>query len=272
MNEELKKVVDALPVIKQIVDDISYITVMDRDGIIQGYAIPDGEKPMLEIGKKVDDPSGAFDEVIRTGKRKFNYLPKEVMGMDFEGVLAPIKDKGSVVGVIIYTHSAEQKEYARDLTEDFKKSVSEISEAVTNVAGSFEDIFKMLKAMNERTTVVEGDVHNATKVMDIIRSNASRSNILALNASIEAARSGEAGRGFAVVASQMSKLSNDSGKSAKEISAALLNVSNHLESIITSIQDTNVVAEGYLESINFGKSKLEHTENLAVELKKLFEK
>lgn len=70
----------------------------------------------------------------------------------------------------------------------------------------------------------------------------------------------------------MSKLSNDSGKSAKEISAALLNVSNHLESIITSIQDTNVVAEGYLESINDVKSKLEHTENLAVELKKLFEK
>ena len=64
MNEELKKVVDALPVIKQIVDDISYITVMDRDGIIQGYAIPDGEKPMMEIGKKFDDPSGAFDEVI----------------------------------------------------------------------------------------------------------------------------------------------------------------------------------------------------------------
>ena len=36
MNQELKKIIDALPVIKQIVDEISYITVIDQNGIIQG--------------------------------------------------------------------------------------------------------------------------------------------------------------------------------------------------------------------------------------------
>ena len=272
MNEEVKKIVDALPVIRQIVDDGAYITVMDEDSIVQGYVIPDGEKPELEIGTKFHDPSGAFDEVIKTGKRKYNYLPKEVMGIAFGGVLAPIKDKGKVVGVIIYTHSVESEEQARDLTAEFKNSVSEISQAISNVADNFEEIFKMLKGMNERTTEIEGDVGKATDVVGRIRSNASHSNILALNASIEAARSGDAGRGFAVVATEMGNLSNDSGSSAKEIDTALSIISSHLEDIITFIQDTNVVAEGYLSSITDVKSKLEQTEALATELQKLIEK
>lgn len=272
MNEEIKKVVDSLPIIRQILDDKSYITVMDTDGIIQGYSIPDGEKPQMKIGTVFHDPSGGFEEVLRTGKRKFNYLPKEVMGTAFEGVLAPIKDDGRVVGVIIYTHSAEDKEQAHDITVEFKNSVVEISQAVANVADSFDELFKMLNSMGESANEVEGDVARAAGIVRTIRSNASRSNILALNASIEAARSGDVGRGFSVVASEMGKLSNSSGNSAKEIDAALSVVSNHLEGIIKSIQDTNEVAEGYLSSITAAKSKLEKTEALADQLKKMIEK
>ena len=269
MNQELKKVIDVLPVIRQIVDDVSYITVMDSKGIVQGYAIPEGEKPEMEIGTSFQDPSGCFDEVVRTGKRKFNYLPKEVMGEAFEGVLVPVMDQGQVVGVLTYTHSADEKEQARDMTGEFRQSIAEISTAITNVSDSFTQVFDMLKNMNERTNEIDGDVSKVTRVVDRVKDNAARSNILALNASIEAARSGEAGRGFAVVATEMGKLSNDSGNSAKEIDVALKVVSEHLEAIIDYIQNTNVVAEGYLNSINDMKSKLENTEMLASELQKL---
>lgn len=269
MNQEVKKVVDSLPVIRQILDNKSYITVMDNEGIVQGYIIPDGERPQMEIGTRFQDPSGGFDEVIRTGKRKYNYLPKEVMGTAFEGVLVPIKDQGKVVGVLIYTHSADDKEHARDLTIEFGQSISEISSAITNVADNFAEMFEMLKGMNDRTTEIEGDVAKAAKVVERVRSNASHSNILALNASIEAARSGEAGRGFAVVATEMGKLSNDSGSSAREIDAVLSNVSAHLGTMVASIQNTNVMAEGYLNSIKDMKSKLQKTEALTAELQKL---
>lgn len=272
MNEEVKKIVDALPIIQQIVDDISYISVLDADSIVQGYAIPKGEQPQMQIGTVFHDPSGAFDEVLRTGKRKFNYLPKEVMGTAFEGVLAPIKENGNVVGVIIYSHSAEEKEHARDIAEEFRNSVSEISTSITTITDSFQTIFNNLQGMNERATEIEGDVDQATTIVNRIRSNASHSNILALNASIEAARSGEAGRGFAVVATEMGKLSSDSGSSAKEIDVALEIITDHLNAITTSIQDTNVVAEGYLNSITNVKSVLEHTEALALDFEKLIDK
>ncbi|MGN0438258.1 MAG: methyl-accepting chemotaxis protein [Lachnospiraceae bacterium] len=272
MNEKVKSIVDALPVFRQILDNISYITVMDREGIVRGYAIPEGQKPLMEIGTEFHDPSGAFDEVLKTGKKKYNYLPKEVMGTAFEGVLAPIMDDGEVVGVLTYTHSADEKEHARNITADFKKSVSEIDESVTSVVESFENLFDMLKGMNERTTEIESDVKVATNVAGRIRGNASRSNILSLNASIEAARSGEAGRGFAVVASEMGKLSNNSGNAANEIDKALSVISSHLNAIIASIHDTNSVAEGYLNSITEVKAQLERTEALADDLQRLIEK
>ena len=114
----------------------------------------------------------------------------------------------------------------------------------------------MLEKMNDMTTSVESDVNGASDIVNKIRQNASHSNILALNASIEAARSGEAGRGFAVVATEMGKLAKDSGSSAAEIKNTLDGIVDHLGDMISSIKDANLVAKNYMESINSIKSVL----------------
>ncbi|MCI7792506.1 MAG: methyl-accepting chemotaxis protein [Lachnospiraceae bacterium] len=113
------------------------------------------------------------------------------------------------------------------------------------------------------TTGMESDVNEASDIVNKIRQNASQSNILALNASIEAARSGEAGRGFAVVATQMGKLAKDSGSSAAEIKNTLNGIVEHLGEMISSIKDANHVAKNYMESISSINSTLSETLSLA---------
>ena len=120
--------------------------------------------------------------------------------------------------------------------------------------------------MNKMTTDVEQDVNGAAGVVNKISSNASHSNILALNASIEAARSGEAGRGFAVVATEMGKLAKDSGSSATEIKTTLSVIVSHLEAITDSIKEANDVAKSYMDSISSIKTILEQTISIACEL------
>ena len=106
MSQKIENLIELLPMIQQLFNQDVYITILDSDGIMRGYAIPEGAKPQLEVGDVFVDPSGALDEVMRTGKARHNYLPKEVMGEAFEGELVPIKEDGKVVGCIICTYSA----------------------------------------------------------------------------------------------------------------------------------------------------------------------
>lgn len=267
-HEKLQQLVDALPVISKLFGRDVYITVMDKDAVVAGYSIPDGARPKMNVGDIFNDPSGAMQSVLRSGVPKHNRLPKEVMGEIFEGEIVPVKDGGDVVGCIVCTYSVSGKEQMADITSSFQKSVQEINKSILTVVGGFETLFKMLTNMNEMTSSVEGDVHNAVEVVNKISGNASRSNILALNASIEAARSGEHGRGFAVVATEMGKLAGDSGSSATEIKGTLGTITEHIASIITSIKEANDIAKEHMGNINGIQKTLEEMTALSEQLKK----
>ncbi len=268
LNEQIKRIVDELPLIAQLFDKEVYITVIDADAVVQGFVVPDGVTPQLSVGERFIDPSGAFQEVMATGKPKKNRLPKEVMGEVFEGMLVPVKDGEEVVGCVTCTYSVDIKEQNVEIAAQFQASVQEIRDSIQTIEGGIENLFKMLSAVNEVTNHVESDVNTATEVVGKISSNASRSNILALNASIEAARSGEHGRGFAVVATEMGKLANDSGSSATEIKTTLNTITGHLVSIISSIKDANGVAQEHMENISSIQKILEKTVVLSEKLEK----
>lgn len=188
------------------------------------------------------------------------------MGEVFEGMLVPIKDGKQVVGCITCTYSVDIREQNVEMTEHFQKAMRNVSASVKTIVSGIEDLFKMLTDMNEVTNIVEGDVHSAKEVVGKISSNASRSNILALNASIEAARSGEHGLGFSVVASEMGKLAKDSGSSAADISSTLQNITGHLVSIISSIRDANDIAKENMDNINSIQKILDDALTLAEKL------
>lgn len=266
MNEKLQEVVDNVDVIRLLSDRDIVVSVMDRDGIVQGFSMPPSIPPTVELGSKFMDPTGAFDEVIRTGKPKHNILPKEVVGMAMEGNLVPIKDGTEVVGCVVSTYSVDDKEKTHEIAVQFQKSVGEVNESLQDIISGLENLFNMLTEMNRMTADIEKDVNGAADVVNKVSGNASRSNILALNASIEAARSGEAGRGFAVVATEMGKLANESGSSASEIKTTLNVITEHLHAIIASIKEANGVAKEHMDSINDIKEILDQTMALADQL------
>lgn len=266
MNEQVQKVVDLLPVIYELVGKDAFMTVLDDASIVQGFAIPKGTAPQMAVGDKFTDASGGFDEVMRTGKSKFNYLPKEVMGEAFEGVLVPIKDGSATVGVVINSYSVAERENMTVITSQFQESINQAGTSIEKMVSGIENLFDMMTKMSTNTGNVEQDVNTAVGIVGKISGNASRSNILALNASIEAARSGEAGRGFAVVATEMGKLAKDSGDSASEIKASLDAVNTELRGVITEITSANSIAKENLDEAQSIKEVLEKTLALAKEL------
>ncbi|SEK88067.1 methyl-accepting chemotaxis sensory transducer with Cache sensor [Colwellia chukchiensis] len=101
-----------------------------------------------------------------------------------------------------------------------KKGTSLISVTVNEVSLLNESLSESSQSMKS----LELESENITKILDVIRSIAEQTNLLALNAAIEAARAGEQGRGFAVVADEVRTLAQRSRGATEEIDTVLMNL------------------------------------------------
>lgn len=98
------------------------------------------------------------------------------------------------------------------------------------------------------------------KVMDVIIAIAEQTNLLALNAAIEAARAGEAGRGFAVVADEVRALAHRTQRSTKEIAEIIHNIQTGTDTAVASMQTSR---EGAIKSLDVAKAAGEALERIS---------
>ncbi|MNK94195.1 Methyl-accepting chemotaxis protein McpS [compost metagenome] len=121
-----------------------------------------------------------------------------------------------------------------------------------------------LQSLQKEVRVSSGDAHGLSrqaqaisKVLEVIRSIADQTNLLALNAAIEAARAGEAGRGFAVVADEVRSLSHTTQSSIHEIESMIQSIQKGSSDTVSSLQQTAKQAEDTLGIASAAGSALE---------------
>jgi len=125
--------------------------------------------------------------------------------------------------------------------EELSASVSEISTQVNRSSEVAQGAVQQAKRSHE---TVEGLVEAANKigeVVDLISDIAEQTNLLALNATIEAARAGEAGKGFAVVASEVKSLASQTAQATEDIATQIGNVQSRSREAASTIEDVGKI-------------------------------
>jgi methyl-accepting chemotaxis protein len=171
---------------------------------------------------------------------------------------------GDLAGVVHAQSSAQEQSAAS--TNEMVASIGNVADIVNRKKESTESLIATTQSGGERLeetsriiTDISDSVDAITEMLEIIDNIASQTNLLSMNAAIEAAHAGEAGRGFAVVAEEIRKLAEESAENASSIGGVL-------QQVVTKINDSAAASSTTLVAFRDINQEVRETANALAEI------
>ena len=207
--------------------------------------------------------SGAIEQISSTSTMLSATAEETSKTCDYNaGLLFDQQNEIGLIATAIEELSATVKEVAANTqlaTDSAKEADIQSQDGLQVVQTSYLSIQALadeINALADKITNLHQSSKNITQVVDVIKSVAEQTNLLALNAAIEAARAGEQGRGFAVVADEVRTLAQRTQESTSEIENFIVSLQSDANSAFNVIANSQKMAADVVDNAKMVENKL----------------
>ena len=197
---------------------------------------------IADVKRSVQDARGTADQSAAIASQTSAGMQQQFREVD---QVATAFQEMSATAHDVAHNAAQAADAARSADQASREGLGVIGKTTTTIE-------LLAKQMNQAMQEVEGLANSSEQigsVLEVIRSIAEQTNLLALNAAIEAARAGEAGRGFAVVADEVRNLAKRTQDSVEEIRQVIEGLQSGTREVVNSMHSSQRQAQGSVEQV-----------------------
>ena len=248
-----------------------------------GVAVTDREKYLLyKAGRKLDlkitagtplKPGTAIVRAMNENRRIVMRGDKATFGMPYMAYAYPIhNEQGEVIGGGVLLETVDKQDDLKDLAVRLSDDLNVLASTTEELSAQSQEIAAVSGTLAKMAKESQTRVQETGQVINLIKSIANQTNLLGLNAAIEAARVGEQGRGFGVVADEIRKLAFSSAESIKKIEDIIKTVQNDSASTGQQLEHVNELINQVATAITSVAVTIEKSSQLTHELDQMAER
>lgn len=208
-------------------------------------------------------PGSVIAEAMRIGERVVKEVGSQAFGVAYIAMAVPIFENGQLVGGISIYQSVEKKQKLLAIANSLEQIIKSLDITIQQIAAEAEELAATGQELGGISRGTETQVRETDDITGVIRKIADQTNLIGLNAAIEAARVGEHGRGFAVVAEEVRKLANSSSVSTQNISQTLDKIKEAVLQINLAVKEVATVANHQAQVLTEITPTIDELTNLA---------
>ncbi len=195
----------------------------------------------IELGAPIPE-GGAASQAIISGNVIIKEVSKEIYGAPFRSYAVPLyNSQKKVVGSVLVAKNLQRSKELMDIAKKLTSAFGVVTNAVNELQNDIQKLAVMNSDIAEKSEKATEYADGTNDVLNFIHKISSQTNLLGLNASIEAARAGDRGRGFQIVAEEIRKMSGNTIDSVKKINNVLKELGTSVNDISGSIKESNSI-------------------------------